>query len=92
MNKVVDALYCLTRTDGGLVMILDSRGGIYALSIEHLQYAKISEDYTESLHEYNAIMDTMPGIHRLGCNDFDTNVMIRLSRSANCKRLVLLCV
>jgi len=36
MNKVADALYCLTRTDGGLVMILDSRVGVCVLQVRNI--------------------------------------------------------
>ncbi len=36
MNKVADALYCLTRADGGLVMILDSRVGVSVLQVRNI--------------------------------------------------------
>jgi len=70
MNKVADAPYCLTRTDGGLVMILDSRG-ICAPGTEYPLLAKISMNYTSArLYEYrpHAIVDPMPGVCSTGCN------------------------
>jgi hypothetical protein len=74
MNKVADALYCLTRTDGGLVMILDSRVGVIcAPGTEYLLLAKISMNYTcACLYEYrpHAIVDPMPGVCSTGCNGF----------------------